>query len=45
MTLTHLAQIYVKKETISFADDQVVLAGDREDPEDMARKDTYENWG
>ena len=33
--------------TLQFADDQVVLAGDKEDLEYMARKlkGTYEKWG
>ena len=33
--------------TIQFADDQVVLAGDKEDLECMTRniKETYEKWG
>ena len=33
--------------TLQFADDQVVLAGDKEDLEYMTRKlkETYENWG
>ena len=33
--------------TLQFADDQVVLAGDKEDLECITRKlkQTYENWG
>ena len=33
--------------TLQFADDQVVLAGDKEDLEYMTRKltETYEKWG
>ncbi len=33
--------------TLQFADDQVVLAGDKEDLEYMVRKlkETYEKWG
>ena len=33
--------------TLQFADDQVVLVGDKEDLEYMTRKlkETYENWG
>jgi len=33
--------------TLQFADDQVVLAGDKEDLESMSRKlkETYEKWG
>ena len=33
--------------TLQFADDQLVLAGDKEDLEYMARKlrETYEKWG
>ena len=37
----------IKLYTLQFADDQVVLAGDKEDLEYMTRKlkETYEKWG